>query len=111
MPAFPPSLATISPRALLLRMLIGAALGLLLIGLLVTGVDQPDPSWGAHWRLRPLTVTPLIAAIAGGALYVPVWLRPQATWLRVLLWVGSGLAFIIGLWLGVVLGLDGTLWN
>lgn len=92
-------------------MLLGAAIALALIVLFLAGVDEPDPAWPRLWMLRPLLIVPMAGA-AGGAFYALLrpW-RARGGWIAVLAYVLSLLVFIIGLWLGAVLGLDGTLWN
>jgi hypothetical protein len=92
-------------------MLLGAGIALALIILFLAGVDEPDPAWPRFWMLRPLLIVPMAGA-AGGAFFA--LLRPwhaRGGWITVLAYVLSLLVFIIGLWLGTVLGLDGTLWN
>jgi hypothetical protein len=102
---------TLNPRRIALNMLVGAAIGLVLISLLVFGVDDPDPSWGRAWRVRPLIITPLAAAFGMLAFFLRDIVRPDNGAQRILVFLLSLAGFIVALWLGVVLGLDGTLWN
>lgn len=95
---------------LLKRMLIGAGIALVPIVLLLSSVDHPDPAWPRYWMVRPLIIVPLSGA-GGGAFFhlvnpmrFPGWKKLGAIFLCVLV-------FIIGLWMGTVLGLDGTLWD
>ncbi len=92
-------------------MLIGAGIALALIALFLLPINNPDPSWPKYWMVRPFIIVPLAGA-AGGAFYA--FLRPmrqQGGWVMVAGYVLSLIVFIIGLWLGTVLGLDGTLWD
>lgn len=102
----------INTPLLIKRMLLGAAIALAVISFFVFGVDNPDPAWPAFWRIRPLIITPLAGA-AGGACYyiIEQHLLNQGGWRKGLAIVLSILVYIIGLWLGIVLGLDGTMWD
>jgi hypothetical protein len=91
--------------------LIGAGIGLLVIGIFLSGVHHPKPEWGSLWMVKPLIITPGSGA-AGGVFYALMGgLRSQGAWKTVLANTISVLVFIIGLWMGIVLGLNGTLWN
>ncbi len=92
-------------------MLIGAAIGLILISLFVFGVDNPNPEWGKLWRIRPLIITSLAGAMGGLFFYFMNYLSLRGSLNKILAIVLGVIVFIIGLWLGVVLGLDGTMWN
>lgn len=102
-----PARQTSSP---LVPVLIGGAVGAVLISLLVFGVDSPDPEWGRYWMIRPLIVTPLAGAI-GGAFYFLMDQQASRGMNRTLAMVLSLLVFLVGLWMGTVLGLAGTMWN
>lgn len=95
---------------LTLRMLVGAAIGLILISLFVLPITG-KPEWGAYWKIRPLLVVPFAGAMGGLVFHAMGFLRAKGGWKALLANVASVLIFIIGLWLGTVLGLDGTLWN
>jgi hypothetical protein len=101
----------INPKSLILRMAAGAAIGFGIISIFVFGVDTPNPDWGESWQIRPLIVTPLAGAFGILVFYSTAFIRPKSQWLNVLLIVLSAFAFVIALWLGVVLGLAGTMWN
>ena len=96
---------------ILLNALTGYILGLGVISLFISSVDNPNPEWGQYWMLRPLILTPLVSGIGGIALLLPDFLELKTKWKRILALFGGLLLFIIILWLGIVLGLDGTLWN
>lgn len=91
-------------------MLIGAAIAFLVISFFVFGVDNASPDWGKYWRIRSLIITPLAGA-TGGAFYAFMNYRAIRGLNKTLAILLSLVVFIIGLWMGIVLGLDGTMWN
>jgi hypothetical protein len=93
------------------RMLIGAAIGLVLISIFLSGVDNPNPAWPQLWMLRPLIVVPVAGAMGGLFTYYISRLRLQNGVVKLLVFLLSIAGFIVALWLGVVLGLEGTLWD
>jgi len=92
-------------------MLIGAVIGLIFISLFVSGVDEPKPEWGKLWMLKPLIIVPLAGAAGGLFFYFMNYLSSKSSFNKTLAIILSLVVFIIGLWLGFVLGLNGTLWN
>jgi hypothetical protein len=92
-------------------MLIGAAIGLILISMFVFGVDNPKSEWGRLWMVRPLIITPLAGAMGGLFFYFMNYLSSKGSFNKTLAILLSFVVFIIGLWMGVVLGLAGTMWN
>jgi len=96
---------------ILRRALVGAVIGFGLISLFIFDVPNPDPAWGENWRLRPLIITPLIGALATLAFLLNDFTQQKGTGVKVLAMLLSILGFIVGLRLGFVLGLDGTLWD
>ncbi|MBB4807726.1 hypothetical protein HNP38_003042 [Chryseobacterium defluvii] len=93
------------------KVLFGTGIGLFIISLFVISVDHPDPAWGKSWIVRPFIITPLAGAFGGLLLYVPEFLNIQTNWKKIAGSIISFFAFIIALWMGIILGLDGTLWN
>lgn len=65
------------------------------------------PHWPRYWWLRPLLVVPVAGAI-GGAVFHFLLSSALPRWMVYPL---ALLIYLIGLWLGTVVGLDGTLWN
>ena len=92
-------------------MLIGAAVGLILISLFVFNVSDPKPEWGKFWRIRPLLITPLAGAMGGLFYGFMNYLSLKSGFNKALAIIIGLIVFIVALWLGIVLGLDGTLWN
>ena len=101
----------IHPASLGKRMLQGAGVALILISLFLLSADQADPSWPRLWMLRPLIIVPLAGATGGVFYYFMDLLRYQGGSKKILANILSLVVYIIGLWLGTVLGLDGTMWN
>lgn len=100
-----------SPVSVATRMLLGGGVGLLLISLFVFGVDQPNPAWGKYWMVKPLIITPLAGAMGGLCNYIIMNYHIQVGLPKIVAIIISAFVFIIGLWLGVVLGLNGTMWD
>jgi hypothetical protein len=99
------------PGSLAIRMLIGAAIGFLAISFFVFGVDEVKPEWGQFWRIRPLIVTPLAGALGGLCNYFILQFHTRAGINKPVAMIISALVFLIGLWMGIVAGLDGTMWD
>lgn len=92
------------------RVLWGALIGFALMALFLFGVEG-DPAWGPYWKLRPHLVAPAAGAMGGFFLYLMEKLGAEGGWKKILMTLLGYLGYIIALWLGSVLGLDGTLWN
>jgi hypothetical protein len=106
-------LSAISKRrpSFLTPMLLGAGIAFILILLFVQGVDTPNPEWGKLWKIKPLIITPLAGAFAGALCYFTGYALRQRGWKKVFAYALGGVAFIIVLWMGIVLGLSNTLWD
>jgi hypothetical protein len=92
------------------RMLIGAAIALVLILVFILPVE-PNPAWPRFWMIRPLIIVPLAGAMGGLFYHLMDYLRRWGTWQKVVANILSLLVYIVGFWLGTVLGLAGTLWH
>ncbi len=101
----------IQPSRMSRPMLIGAGIGLALISLFLYGVNDPDAAWGKFWVVRPMIMVSLAGAAGGAVFYFLNQLSNQGKLNKSVAVVLSIIIFIIGLWMGSVLGLDGTLWN
>ena len=93
------------------QMLVGAGIGLLLISLFLLSTGEPDPAWGKLWMIRPLIVVPLAGAMGGLCNYFIIHFHDKVGVNKAFAMLLSALVFIIGLWLGAVLGLNGTMWD
>lgn len=100
----------IHPALLVTSILIGAAIALLLITVFVLPIEG-NSEWGKHWKIRPLVIVPIAGAVGGGVFYLLRHLTYQGGWRKMLITALGTFVYIIGLWLGTVLGLDGTLWD
>ncbi len=103
--------ASIHPAPLGKRMLQGAGIALVLISLFLYGVNNPDPAWPKFWMLKPLLIVPIAGALGGVFYYYMDHLFYQGGWIKLLAHVMRLVGYVIALWLGTVLGLNGTLWN
>jgi len=98
-------------RAILFRyMLFGAGIALLLIMVFLLPVRNHDTAWGKYWMFRPLIIVPFAGAFGGLVCYFLNNIGYEG-WRKVSIVILSLIIYIIILWLGIVLGLDGTLWN
>lgn len=102
---------TMYPGQLLHRMLLGAGIGLAVISFFLFMVKNPDPSWPKLWMLRPLVIVPLAVAGAGLCFHFLDKYRYEKGWNKILITLLGIIGHLIALWLGMVAGLDGTLWN
>jgi hypothetical protein len=93
------------------RMLHGAAIALILIGGFLLSAGEADPAWPKLWIMKPLIIVPLAGALGGLFYYNLDPLRHQGGWRTVLAFILSLIVYLIVLWLGVVLGLNGTMWD
>ncbi|ULQ57764.1 hypothetical protein KJS94_06075 [Flavihumibacter rivuli] len=104
-------LTSLHPATLLRYAIIGAAIGMAVISFFVLGVDHPNPEWPRYWMARPLIITPLAGALGGFFYGALESFRQQGGVIKIMAITVGLLVFLIVLWLGVVLGLDGTMWN
>lgn len=99
------------PVSLTKPILIGAGIGLLLISLFLSGTGEPNPEWGKFWMIRPLIIVPLAGAMGGVFYYFMNQLAYSGALNKTIAVILSLIVFLIGLWLGTVLGLAGTYWH
>jgi len=101
----------INTLALAKRIFIGAAIAFTLILSLLLSVDEPKPEWGSLWMLKPLLITPLAGAGGGAFFYYMTQIVKNNAWAKLIATLVGLVGYVIAIWLGSVLGLDGTLWN
>lgn len=94
-----------------MRMLAGAGIGLLLISLFVFSVREPNPAWGKLWMIRPFIIVPFAGAMGGLCNFILIHFRHVIGINKIVAVILSVSVFLVGLWMGMVLGLDGTLWD
>ena len=100
-----------NPTLLFKRMILGGIIGLIVILIFILPVGNPNPDWGKFWMIRPLIITPLAGAMGGLFYSFMDAVRHEGGFKKILANAVSFIVFIIGLWMGIVLGLAGTLWN
>lgn len=100
----------VNPDTIGKHLLIGGSAALLLIGIFLAGAGKPNPEWGKLWIIRPLLIVPL-AGIAGGLFYHLATTRFPQGRRKILAIAVSFFVYVFGLWIGTVLGLNGTYWN
>ena len=91
--------------------LTGFFIGLSLVSLFLFTAGEPNPEWPSYWRTKPLVITPIAGALAGFFCY---WIRTKMRRFGNWLWLYTILAIVFSfplLWIGFILGLDGTYWN
>lgn len=101
----------VRPAAIAKTMVIGLIFGLAIISLFVFTVSSPKEEWGNNWRMQPLILTPMIVAFGSLAFLANRIFKPQTKTAKTLLLIASIIAFIFSIWIGIVIGLNGTLWN
>lgn len=97
--------------SLAIPMLIGAGIAFILISIFLFSVNNPEPAWGRFWMVRPLIMVPLAGAMGGVFYYFMNYLSSTKGFNKTVAILLSFIVYLIGLWLGSVLGLDGTLWD
>jgi hypothetical protein len=99
------------PVSLAKRMMIGAGIGLTLIAFFLISAGEGNPEWGKYWMTQPLFMMAFAGAMGGLCNYIAMRYHSQfGLNKRVALFL-SIVVFIIGLYMGFVLGLNGTYWN
>ena len=93
------------------RMMLGAGIALILISIFLYSSGEPNPGWSKIWMLKPLLIVPVAGAMGGAFSFYLDHMRFQSGWMKAFLFIASVMGYIITLWLGTVLGLDGTLWD
>lgn len=92
------------------RMIIGAGIGLSVILIFVIPGDE-NPAWGKLWMIRPLIVVPFAGAIGGLCNHYILKFHFLLGVNKIVAMIVSAIVFVVGLWMGIVLGLAGTMWD
>lgn len=101
----------IHPASIGRRMLQGAAFALMLITIFLFGAGESDPAWGKFWMIRPLIMVPVAGALGGAFYYFMDNMRYRGGWRKILAIMLSVAVYLFVLWVGTILGLDGTWWD
>ncbi|MGX5820174.1 hypothetical protein ACWKWU_18400 [Chitinophaga lutea] len=99
------------PTTLLKCVLIGGGIALVLISAFLIGAGQGNPSWPKTWFVRPLVIVQLAGAAGGACFYMLAYAWGQSGWKKALGIVLGLILYVFVLWIGTVLGLDGTYWD
>lgn len=90
-------------------LLMGAGIGFILIAAFLFSAGEGNPEWG-NWLVKPLIIVPFAGSV-GGAFYYFMTQHFIKGGRRILATVISVIVFFSCLWIGTVLGLNGTYWN
>ncbi|MFN3968741.1 potassium transporter KefB [Flavobacterium sp.] len=101
----------INKTSLIKPMIIGAGIAFALISLFLFPIQDPDAEWGKFWMVKPFILVTLAGAVGGAIFHFIAKMGPQNGSKKTMAVISSILIYIIGLWIGTVLGLDGTLWD
>ena len=93
------------------RMLAGAIIGLVLISIFLLSAGEGNPAWGKLWRMRPMIMVPFAGAVGGLCSYIILHFHNRVGINKTAAILLSAIVFVVGLFMGIVLGLDGTIWN
>ncbi len=102
---------TLNKPLLIKLLLLGSVTGLIVALVFIRSAGDVNPTWPTYWMIRPLIILPLAGATAGAFSYYLLQLTTRGGWRRVLAIALSLVICLVGLWMGIVLGFDGTLWN
>lgn len=106
----PRKIFRISSADLINKMLLSATIGIIIAGSFVYSNTPYNDNWGHLWFIKPLILIPLSGSV-GGALYYLFTRYMQNVLPKWLLFAVGTLLFGISLWVGTILGLNGTYWN
>lgn len=102
----------IHPGVLRKNIFVGYGIGLIAISFFVLSAHNPTPAaWGSLWMIKPLILTPLAGASGGAYYYFTRHFFYQDGWKKPMGVVLGVLGFTIAIWMGIVLGLNGTMWD
>lgn len=102
---------TFQSRSLFRNILFGALPAFTLIVIFLSSANNPDPAWHPLWILRPLLLVPFAGAMGGLFFtFMEPW-RNKSGWTKAFAYLACLLVYVIGVFMGIVLGLDGTYWD
>lgn len=102
---------TTLPTPLIRSVVIGAVIGLTVIVTFLLQVHNPRPEWPEYWMVKPLLIVPIAGSAGDICFHLLRSLRHKGGLASVAGYALSLLIYLVGIWMGIVLGLDGTLWN
>ncbi|MDQ3016490.1 MAG: potassium transporter KefB [Bacteroidota bacterium] len=92
-------------------MFIVGLIALMVIVFFVSGFDNPKPEWGELWYIKPLIITPIVGALGGVFFYLINNLRLRGKLATTIAVIISLIGYVFALWMGIILGLNGTMWD
>ncbi len=98
-------------RSFVKILMLGFTLGLFIATLFIYSVPFPKFSWGPNWMVKPLILVSLISAIGSIPFYYANQYDAPHPKNKILTYILSAVVLIICIWIGVVLGFKGTLWD
>lgn len=104
-------MSSINNRKAIIFGILGYLIALGIIISLLLSVNQPKPEWEKYWYVKPLIITPFVGSIGGLGFYFINTFDTQTNILKFFRIILSIIIFLFFLWIGTILGLDGTLWN
>lgn len=96
---------------LLIHMLTGAVIALIIIIFFLYDTPEPDPGWPKLWFIRPLIIVPLAGSLGGAFYFFTGLMRSRGGWRKILAGALSLAVYLISLWAGTILSLNGTWWD
>ena len=99
------------PVSLTKSILVGAGIALMVISFFLFMAGEGQPEWGKFWMIRPLIIVPLAGTMGGAVYHFMDHLSHEGVLNKIVAVILSLVIYIIALWLGIILGLDGTLWD
>lgn len=93
------------------HVLVGAGIALAFISFFLLQVNHPNPNWGKLWMVRPLMIVPMAGGAGGACFYFINNAFIEKGWKKTFAFIFSLVVYLVGCWMGFVLGLAGTLWN
>jgi hypothetical protein len=92
-------------------LLIGAALGLIVILIFVFRVSTPKVQSGKFWMVRPLITESIAGAIGALFFYFMNYMGSNGAINKTMALLLGVIVFILALWLGIIAGGDSTIWD
>lgn len=97
-------------RTLIKTLLMSFAIGFFVITMMIFPIQNPKPEWGENWKIKPLIIVPLMSVIGSIPFYFTLIRKFKSSSNKFYSTIAAILLFLICLWLGIILGLNGTLW-
>ncbi|HRG20840.1 MAG TPA: hypothetical protein PLQ57_07405 [Saprospiraceae bacterium] len=93
------------------RVAIGATIAFVWTAYFLIKGGAFDPKWPHFWYIRPLILVPLAGAVGGVFYHLMEGFRIKGGWIKVGINLLCVIVYIMGVWIGTVLGLDGVWWD